>query len=430
MHRIASEAGRGEGFHPLSGPLLADPDRAARRTSSAGSTCRAPSPRPCCDAVEASDADVIAFYPYLYYPTIRGLPLVRERAILHPAAHEEPALHLPLFDALFAQCRGFAFHTRSERRLVVERFGVATTPQVVVGLGVEEADGHGRGRPAPRSGWATRRTCCASGGWTTRRGRESCGVTSAPTRSATPVTSASSWWGRSSTRPMTGRDIVVTGMIDDEAKWGLLRGAHALVAPSPFESFSLTVVEGMTAGAPVIVNAVCGATREHCEQSGAGMWFEGYAEFEAVLDRMLGDAALHETMRQNGLRYVEANYRWPVIMERYGAFLEAFVAPPLSGLAGGGGRASESAREERHAVAVEVRLLGQRQPAGGPSGLGGARWGSRPRARPRAGGPAARRDRSRRGRAGSSGSSRGRGRGRPAAGSGRRGRSRRPGTAA
>ena len=45
----------------------------------------------------------------------------------------------------------------------------------------------------------------------------------------------------------------------------------------------------MTAGAPVIVNAVCGATREHCEQSGAGMWFEGYAEFEAVLDRMLGD---------------------------------------------------------------------------------------------------------------------------------------------
>ncbi len=45
-------------------------------------------------AVEASDADVIAFYPYLYYPTIRGLPLVRDRAILHPAAHEEPALHL------------------------------------------------------------------------------------------------------------------------------------------------------------------------------------------------------------------------------------------------------------------------------------------------------------------------------------------------
>ena len=82
----------------------------------------------------------------------------------------------------------------------------------------------------------------------------------------------------------------------------------------------------MTAGAPVMVNAVCGATREHCEESGAGMWFEGFAEFEAVLDRMVGDARLHETMRQNGLRYVDATYRWPVIMERYGTFLEEFVA--------------------------------------------------------------------------------------------------------
>ena len=106
--------------------------------------------------------------------------------------------------------------------------------------------------------------------------------------------------------PEDERDIVVTGLIDDDSKWGLLAGgARPGVAPSPFESFSLTVVEGMTAGAPAIVNAVCGATREHCEQSGAGMWFEGFAEFEAVLDRMLGDARLHETMRQNGFRYVE-----------------------------------------------------------------------------------------------------------------------------
>ena len=86
----------------------------------------------------ASDADVVAFYPYLYYPTVYGLPLVRERAVLHAAAHEEPALHLPVFDELFRSCRGFAFHSRSERALVNARFGVASTPQVLIGLGVEE----------------------------------------------------------------------------------------------------------------------------------------------------------------------------------------------------------------------------------------------------------------------------------------------------
>jgi len=81
----------------------------------------------------------------------------------------------------------------------------------------------------------------------------------------------------------------------------------------------------MTAGAPVIVNAVCGATREHCEQSGAGMWFEGFAEFESVVSRMTGDDVLHVTMRANGVRYVEDNYRWPVILDRYCAFVEEFA---------------------------------------------------------------------------------------------------------
>ena len=76
----------------------------------------------------------------------------------------------------------------------------------------------------------------------------------------------------------------------------------------------------MTAGAPAVVNAVCGAAREHCELSGAGLWFEGFAEFEAVVERLTGDGALHETMRQNGFRYVERTYRWPVVIARYGSF--------------------------------------------------------------------------------------------------------------
>ena len=76
---------------------------------------------------------------------------------------------------------------------------------------------------------------------------------------------------------------------------------------------------------PVLVNAACGATREHCEQSGAGLWFGDFAEFEAGVDLLTADDALHETMRRNGRRYVEANFRWPVILDRYCGFLERFA---------------------------------------------------------------------------------------------------------
>jgi glycosyltransferase involved in cell wall biosynthesis len=125
--------------------------------------------------------------------------------------------------------------------------------------------------------------------------------------------------------PEPADDVVVTGVVDDETKWALLRGARVLAAPSPHESFSLTVIEALTAGVPVLVNAACGPTREHCERSGAGLWFGDFAEFEAVLQLMTTDEALYDVMQANGRRYVDANFRWPVILDRYSAFLERFA---------------------------------------------------------------------------------------------------------
>jgi glycosyltransferase involved in cell wall biosynthesis len=325
VHRVASEAGRGEGFHPLSGQLLADPERASAADMERWVDLQGPLSPALLHAVVASDADVIVFYPYLYYPTIRGLPLVRERAVMHPAAHEEPALHLPLFGPLFEQCRAFVFQTQSERQLVIDRFDVATTPQVLVGLGVEESEGSPDDARSAL-GLADRPYLLYVGRVDDKKGTGILWRYFTAYKERHPGPLALVLVGQVVDPPDNSDDIFVTGMVDDNVKWGLLRGAQALVAPSPFEAFSITVVEAMTAGAPVIVNAVCGATREHCERSGAGMWFEGYAEFESVVERMTSDPVLHRTMQDNGHAYVEANYRWPVILDRYCAFIESFAA--------------------------------------------------------------------------------------------------------
>ena len=338
VHRIRSAAGRDEHFHPLWAQLRDDPAQASPADMERWVDLQGPRSPALVEAVAASDADVLAFYPYLYYPTVRGLPLVAERAVLHPAAHQEPALHLPLFDELFARCRAFAFHSRSERALVNARFGVAAMPQVLLGLGVEAPD-----RVLERDAAAV---------------REAFGVGDVPylicigrvddqkgtgmlwryfraykERHRGPLRLV--FVGQVIDEPEPADDIVVTGMIDDGAKWALLREADALVAPSPHESFSLTVIEALTAGVPVLVNAICGATREHCEQSGAGLWFGDYADFEAMLDTLTTDGARRATMRHNGRRYVEANYTWPVILDRYCSFLERFAGAGASAGAGG-----------------------------------------------------------------------------------------------
>jgi len=338
VHRIRSEAGRDDRFHPLWAGMREDPSHASREDMERWVELQGPRSPALLDAVAGSDADVVAFYPYLYYPTVRGLPLVAERAILHPAAHEEPALHLRIYDELFTRCRGFAFHSRSERTLVNERFGVATTPQVVVGLGVEEPPDDGIDERAARAayglGEAPYLVCI--GRVDDQKGTGMLWRSFRAYKQRHPGPLRLVLVGQVVDPPERADDVVVTGMVGEEDKWGLLRGARALVAPSPYESFSLTVVEALTAGVPVLVNARCGPTREHCERSGAGLWFGDFAEFEAVVGLLTTDDAVHETMRRNGRAYVAANYTWPVVLDRYCGFLERFTGGAGAALGGNG----------------------------------------------------------------------------------------------
>lgn len=321
VRRIESEAGRDESFHPYSGALLGAPETATMAQAETWIDLQGPKCPALVDAVAACDADVVAFYPYLYYPTVRGVPKVAGRAIMHPAAHDEPPLRLPVFGPVFRSVQGLVFHSRAERRLVVERFGVATTPQVVAGLGVEEAPGDpASARRLLGLGDAPYLLCV--GRVDDKKGTGMLWRYFSAYKKRRPGPLRLVLVGQVVDPPEAHPEVVVTGLVDDALKWGLLRGAAAVVSPSPWESFSISVVEGMTAGVPVVVNAGCAATREHCERSGGGLWFGGFGAFEAVVDRLLADPALAGELGRRGRRYAEANYTWSAVVDRYAAFLE------------------------------------------------------------------------------------------------------------
>jgi glycosyltransferase involved in cell wall biosynthesis len=74
------------------------------------------------------------------------------------------------------------------------------------------------------------------------------------------------------------------------------------------------------------VNGRSEVLREHCWRSGGGLWFDRYGRFEGALDTILGDAGLSAAMGRRGRAYVEANYRWPTLVERYRAFAQGVAA--------------------------------------------------------------------------------------------------------
>ena len=332
VHRFASAAGRGRRFEALSARVLPSPGSAAPADQQRWIDLQGPR---CPDVVSAAaeaDADVVVFYPYLYYPTVRGVPVVGDRAVMHPAAHDEPPLRLPLFRDVFAATAGFVFQTQGERRLVEGLFPVAHRPQVVMGLGVEAGPGE-----APvarrRLGLGDEPYLLCLGRVDEGKGTALLARFFAAFKRRRPGPLKLVYVGPVVHPPPAHPDVVVTGPVDEATKWGAVRGATALVSPSPFEAFSLALVEAWSVGVPVLVNATCLATSEHVRRSGGGLPFGGYGDFEVAVERLAGDAALGGELAARGAAYVERNFTWPVITERYGRFLED-VASRAGGVTG------------------------------------------------------------------------------------------------
>ncbi len=274
------------------------------------------------DAIAEVDSGVLAFTPYLYHPTVRGVAVAKTPTVLHAAAHPEPPLELSLFAEVFATVSAIAHYSRAEQDLVLSRFAAtATTPQNVLGLPVEppefdidplaarEAFNLGAepfvmylGRVSRGKGANDLVTMFSV--MRERRGNGKLVLTG-------PVVDE-----------VSERDgIVCVGPVSEEHKFGLLAAADVLVNPSPLESFSLVVLEAWLAGTPVLVNGWCGPTRDHCAQSGGGLWYSDFVEFEVSMNRLLDDAELRSRLARAGQSYVERSFSWPAVRQRYQSLL-------------------------------------------------------------------------------------------------------------
>ena len=324
VRRFASEAGRDPGFDRYSRKVMAVPHRATKDEQERWVALQGPRNPALVDAIRHDDSDVVAFTPYLFFPTVHGLPLAGDRAVLHGAAHDEPPLRLPVYRQVFAGARGIVYYTPSERRLVEERFPVAATPQIVLGLGIDDP---APGAASPVDGPYVLYVGRVDNGKGVRVLAEFFGAYKDRHPSPLKLVIA----GRVLDEPPPHPDVVVLGEVDDATKWSLYAGATIFVNPSAYESFSIVLMEAWELGLPAIVNGRSEVLKEHMERSGGGLWFDGYARFEVVLDRLWRDADLRARMGAAGRAYVDAHYRWPALLERYRAFLEGVVRRRRSG---------------------------------------------------------------------------------------------------
>ncbi len=123
--------------------------------------------------------------------------------------------------------------------------------------------------------------------------------------------------------------VTFTGMLDDSLKWSALSAAELFVLPSYSEGLSVSVLEAMGMGVPVIVSKQCNLPE--VQEHGCGRVIESNAtELERALNDCLGaPSRLSAEMGLNGRILVQKNYSWRVVGERMSSLYSWLQGGPI-----------------------------------------------------------------------------------------------------
>jgi glycosyltransferase involved in cell wall biosynthesis len=273
------------------------------------------------EAIAEYDGDFVAFYPYLYHPTVEGMRQARGIKLFHPAAHDEPQIELPIFDETFGLADGIVLHTEAESSLIHDRFSIGAVPSVVLGLGVTPPPEQIQPSLLGKWGLESRPYVLCLGRVDGHKGALMLAELFYEYKRLCPSDLTLVYAGQIVVPPRDEPDIVCVGTISDDEKWALLQGSLGLIQPSYFEAFSIVLFEAWALRKPVLVNAACGATHEHVVRSGGGMTFSSFGEFVAATELLRGAGEEVRTMGGLGFEYMTRGFRWERVLDRYEDFL-------------------------------------------------------------------------------------------------------------
>ncbi|WP_242949312.1 glycosyltransferase family 4 protein [Butyrivibrio proteoclasticus] len=260
--------------------------------------------------------DAFVFFTYIYYPTVMGLSIVADRAILVPEAHDEPYLSMQIIKKVFSSPKAFLFNTEEERELVHKRFNNADIPSQLGGIGIELPD-----EVHPEN--FRQKYKIGDAPFLVYVGRIDEG------KNCRELVEFFLEYKRRHNDDLKlvligkkvldipkNKDIIETGFTSDQDKFDGIAAANALVLPSRFESLSIVVLEAMKLNTLVLVDGHCDVLRAHCKKSNGALYYVNYPEFEGCLEYFKEHPEVCDALRANGLKYVDENYQWDVVTGR------------------------------------------------------------------------------------------------------------------
>jgi glycosyltransferase involved in cell wall biosynthesis len=290
-------------------------------------------------ATHGAEFDRVLFWAFRYYPSYFGVPTVPGRAVLVPTAEDDPVVALGVVSRLFTRTAGFVFVTPEEQALVARHCPEPLAPSCVIGIGLEPAsasvrrergsfDANEDRSPRTRGSFGANEDRSFRRPFLLYLGRvdpnKGCDTLfrhfvrwQAQTDLRVPLVLAGP-----ANMPVPDHPLIkFLGYVDDATREALLAQAALLVMPSRYESLSIVLLEAWNHGTAALVNGDCDVLQGHALRSDGALYYRNFDEFAHALEYLLRRPELAAQLGQQGLAYVEREYRWPKVIQKLETFL-------------------------------------------------------------------------------------------------------------
>jgi len=278
----------------------------------------------------AAEIDYFIVFSYRYHHAYHTARLVPHKTVLVPTAERDAAIGVALFGPMFRGVRALMYNSPEEQAMIRAATGNDHVPGVVVGVGSEI--------PRATVPERFRRKFQIDDPFVVYVGRidenKGCRELFSFFQGYRPRL------GQRLKLVMIGTSILPIpnhphirhlGFVSDRDKFDAIAAADALIMPSYYESLSMVALEAWGLGRPVLANGHCDVLRGQCIRSRAGLYYETFEEFAETLFTLTTNRELNLALGDNGRRYFEQHYAWPVVERKYQEMLKRLAHDDAKG---------------------------------------------------------------------------------------------------
>jgi glycosyltransferase involved in cell wall biosynthesis len=260
-------------------------------------------------------SNLFIFFTYLYCTTFFGLPLVANKAILVPTAHDELPIYLSIFNDLFKLPLAILYNTEEEQNFVNIKFKIDRIPQNVIGTGIEVPVTIDPAAFFQHYGLTN--FIVYVGRIDESKGCKELFDYFIRYKHENPTSLKLVLLGKPVMKVPPHQDIVSLGFVSEQDKFNCIMASDLLVMPSPFESLSIVLFEAWHCNRAVLVNGNCEVLKGQCIRSNGGLFYTNYDEFKECLIFLLKNYEIRQGLGTHGKHYVKKNYSWEIIERKY-----------------------------------------------------------------------------------------------------------------